>query len=140
MQSRSSWDANSNTLYNKNNHKNHDTTHATVTNSTISSKTNHEQDFYPINDQNSLNEINYPIYIDTVVHYDKEQVNFPRNDQIGPITVRKILSFMAKSLEILYNLPLVNIQSYHFKVTAKRNKRSNNFYSTYNLTIQPSNQ
>lgn len=61
--------------------QNHDTTHAIVTNSTISTKTEHEQNFYPIDDQDSLNEIDYSIHIDAVFHYDKEQANFPRNDQ-----------------------------------------------------------
>ena len=74
--SEQNWVENNNTLSNDKYMKTHDTTHTTVTNSTISSKPETEIDLYSLNDQDSLTPINYPIYIDCILHHDKEHEFF----------------------------------------------------------------
>ena len=138
--SEQNWIENNNTLSNDKYMKTHDTTHTTVTNSTISSKPETEIDLYSLNDQDSLTPISYPIYIDCIIHHDKEHEFFPRKESIKESTMAEILSKMLKGLEESHNLQPLTIHSCYFNSTSKRNKRNNDLHSVYNITVSSSNQ
>ena len=114
-----------------------DTTHTTVTDSSISSKTTGYNDTFSLQTTDPPDKINYPIYVEATVHHDTESHLFPKNNSLEPETIKEILTNAITIWENQKGKPLTTVHECKFIITDHRDARKKDLYSIYQMTMQP---
>ena len=82
----------------------------------------------------------YYIYIDAVIHHQSKKSSLPKREKIKIETIQEILNNIVCTLENTYSKSLAYVIDCQYKSTFKRDKRSSDEYSIFNMTLIPTEE